>query len=76
MNENTILNLQEALAHQDQEITDLNDVIINQGKEIDLLKAALKKLNHKIEALENNNGSDQTPLSTSEQAAQNKPPHY
>ena len=76
MSEDIIQILQETVAHQDQQITDLNDIVIEQGKDIDVLKATLRKLHQKIEALESNSGADKSTLSPSEQAARDKPPHY
>lgn len=71
--------LQEALAYQEQQISDLSEMVITQGKEIEDLKFYLKKLEHKIEVLEEDLGEDgeeDKNLSVSAQAARDKPPHY
>lgn len=72
--------IQEALAYQEQQITDLSEVVIVQGKEIQDLKFYIKKLEHKIEVIEEDisedTGSGKEGLSVSEQAARDKPPHY
>lgn len=77
MNEDIITDIQETLAHHEHQISDLNDVIISQGEQIDLLKAYIKKLQNKIEELEHTGtkGNDKA-LSASEQALRDKPPHY
>lgn len=66
------------IAHQDQQIQELNDVVIAQGREIDALKKYLKDQKSKIEALENNIGElgSNEPMSATDEAALNKPPHY
>jgi len=64
--EKEIQNLQETVAHQEQQINDLSDMLVAQSHEIDALKKELLKLQGKIE-----NFSDDT-----SQAADQKPPHY
>ena len=71
--------LEEALAHQDQQISDLSEMLILQGREISKLERDIKKLNAKIDLYETDmeeSGEDGKPLSASEFAAQNKPPHW
>ena len=58
--------IEEALAHQGQQIADLSDMMIAQAKEMDALKLELAKLRGKLEA------GDQT----SGQQANVRPPHY
>lgn len=69
--------IEEILAHQEQQINDLSEMLIAQGHDI----AALKKHIHKLESKVNVMGEDSAAdagqgLSSIEQAAQDKPPHY
>ncbi|MFK7839561.1 MAG: SlyX family protein [Bdellovibrionales bacterium] len=63
--EHDIQNLQETVAHQDQQINDLSDMIIAQGSAIDALKKEVNKLQGKLEQM-----GDDAP------EADQKPPHY
>ena len=65
MPENKIDNIEEALAHQEQQISDLSDMVIAQGQEISTLKKHIQKLEGKLEDM----GEDAGP-------ADQKPPHY
>lgn len=64
--EEKIKYIEMTLAHQEQTITELSDVITEQWKEIELLKRRLDKTLAKIEQLEHGE----------EIAADKKPPHY
>lgn len=64
--EQDIQNLQETVAHQEQQINDLSDMIIAQGQAIDAFKKEILKLQGKMEQI--NEGG--------EQVADQKPPHY
>ncbi|NQZ14906.1 MAG: SlyX family protein [Alphaproteobacteria bacterium] len=68
--------IEETLAHQEQQISDLNDIVTKQWKEIDRLTKALSRLGDKVEELEANKSDDGEGLSVTEEAALNKPPHY
>lgn len=73
----TSRDIEEVISHQGQQIDELNEVVLRQWKEIDLLKSALKKLQGKIEQLDSAvTESEGAPLSVTEQAARDKPPHY
>ena len=78
--DDNITSIQEALAYQEQQISDLSEIVITQGKEIEDLKFYIKKLEHKIEVLEEDITEEaedgKSGLSVSEQAARDKPPHY
>jgi uncharacterized coiled-coil protein SlyX len=65
MSDGAIQNLQETVAHQEQQISDLSDMIITQGHEIDTLKKELLKLQGKVENIEE-----------SAPEADQRPPHY
>ena len=74
MSENRLENLEIILAHQEQQMQDMSEMITAQWKEIDRLKAKITRLEGKIEETEK--GNEETSLSTTELAAMNKPPHY
>ena len=68
-------NLEMKLAHQAQEISDLNDVVTTQAYEIDTLKKYIKI---KLDKIENNlqGLGEENHQSATEEARANKPPHY
>lgn len=68
--------IEEALAHQEQQIHDLSEMVIMQGAEIDSLKNRIVRLLDKVGLLENSSAENGKTVSISEQAAQDKPPHY
>lgn len=68
--------LEETIAHHDRQIDDLNEVIIQQGKDIDSLKAIVKKLHKKMTAIQDDLDETSPALSVSDQAKRDKPPHY
>jgi len=61
-----IQNLQETVAHQEQQINDLSDMIIAQGNAIETLNKEILKLQGKLERMDDGG----------EQVANQKPPHY
>ncbi len=78
MDNETIQKLQETLAYQEQQISDLNEVVLTQGRDIDMLKSLIFHLRDKVtamkeeaESVENDSG-----LSVTERAGRDKPPHY
>ena len=73
----TIEDLQIALAHQDRQMNDLNDMITRQWVEIDRLRRDLNMAMGRVKALESHApDSEREGLSTVEQAALDIPPHY
>lgn len=58
--------IEETLAHQGQQISDLSDIVIAQAKEIESLRLELAKLRGKLEAGDHTSGEQ----------ANVKPPHY
>ena len=77
MNDNKLNNIEESLAHQEQQISDLSDMVVRQSDEIALLKKHIRKLEDKIGMIEDDvsvSGSES--LSISDIAARDKPPHY
>ena len=77
MTGNEINNIEETLAHQEQQISDLSEMVIRQGNEIERLKKHLLKLQGKIGVIEETAGTQEGEgLSAMEQAERDKPPHY
>ena len=76
MSNHALNQIEETLAHQEQQISDLSDMVIRQGHEIDALQKQLVKILDKINAGSQNNEDNEKLLSASEHAALNKPPHY
>lgn len=76
MNDETLINIETTLAHHDQQIQDLNDVIHRQWKEIEMLKAKLVHMLAKMKEVEAHAPSGSEGLSVTDLAAQEKPPHY
>lgn len=76
MTDKAVIQIQETLAFQDQQLQDLNDVVIQQGKMIDALKRHITKLEDKIEVLEDDIETDGETKTISDIAKDNKPPHY
>lgn len=75
--EDKIVELEIMLAHQDQQLTEMSDVMAAQWKVIDALQARLDRALAKIEQLgEDKNSDSGEPLSGAEFARQNIPPHY
>ena len=77
MADDKITQIEETLAHHEQQVSDLNDVVINQSQDIAALKKLIRRLQDKIEVIENGDGSeDESSISVTEQAKRDKPPHY
>lgn len=78
MSDETIKQIQQALAHQDRQIEDLSEMVIHQNKEIEALNLKILKLQGKFEAFQESAESENPDagLSVSEIAARDKPPHY
>ncbi|AEP08734.1 SlyX family protein [Micavibrio aeruginosavorus] len=69
--------LQIAMAHQDRQIADLNDMITRQWGEIDRLRRDLNMALGRVKALEAATpDGEREGLSSIEQAALDIPPHY
>ena len=58
------------IAHLEQQLSDLNDMVTDQWKQFDSLGSQLNKVDARIETLENS-AEDTTPSLLDE-----KPPHY
>jgi SlyX protein len=64
--EHRIEELEIRMAHQDKSIADLNDVITDQWKKLEMIERQLRRLGEELEAMEAGEGP----------AANQKPPHY
>ena len=73
--ENRIIDIETTLAHHDEQIAQMSDLITDQWKQIEALKKQLSRLSDKLEQGDDGSGQNRQ-LSTLEQAAQDKPPHY
>lgn len=73
-----ISNLEMLITHQDKQIQELNEVVIDQGKEIDALKRYIERTRSKLDEIENTIGDlgQENAMSVADEAAANKPPHY
>ncbi len=76
MDNNKLENIEVILAHQEQQINELNEVITEQWAQIELLKKRIKKVLLKIERLENSDQINEDGLSSIEKSATERPPHY
>jgi uncharacterized coiled-coil protein SlyX len=70
MNEDRITELESALAFQDKTLQDLSTVILQQQKELDLLKVQVKSIQRRL--LQDKH--EESPGDYS--AEQDRPPHY
>ncbi|WP_321395419.1 SlyX family protein [Emcibacter sp.] len=68
--EDKLTGLEIKLAHQDQQIHDLSDMVTRQWHEIDRLKKALQKTESRLSLLEEDDSD------TGNAPAYEKPPHY
>lgn len=76
MTEERLARIETALAHQEQQINDLSEMLDVYRREIDMLKRRLEIAHTKLADLELAGQEGQKPLSVAEQAARDKPPHY
>jgi SlyX protein len=76
MTEERLADIEIKLAHQDQQIAGLNDAVLRQGREIELLNAKLRRAEERLQDVSQSLEDNGKPLSPSEIAARDKPPHY
>ena len=69
MSDEKITQIQETLMHQEQQISDLSKMVVQQCGEIDLLKKNIRKLQNDIDTVTET--ADRLSSGTNE-----KPPHY
>jgi uncharacterized coiled-coil protein SlyX len=70
-----IEDLERLMAHQERQIQELNDIVVQQAKDIDTLKKYVKITKDKLLEIEGQL-EPQNALSPTEEAQANKPPHY
>jgi len=71
MSDEKITRLEEALMYQEEQLNALSQTVARQWDEIDMLKKHIRKLQGTMAEVTENQS-----LSTAEQAARDKPPHY
>lgn len=79
MDEKRLSELEGMLAHQDQQIQDLSDMVSQQWGEIDKLKARLNRTQEKLKSVEDlahSASKSGEGMSVTEMSALEKPPHY
>lgn len=78
MSDEKITALEITLAHHEQQIQDLNEMINKQWKEIDDLKFKLTRVTKQLREVSStaSEPGENQPMSVSEIAASEKPPHY
>jgi SlyX protein len=64
--EHRINELEIRVAHQDKTISELNDVITSQWKQLETLERQMRRFGEELQAMESGDGP----------AANQKPPHY
>ena len=75
MNDKKIIDIQTTLAHHEQQIAEMSEVMTDQWKMIDALKKRLDKALAKIDQIEGG-GAEDAALSGVDFARQNTPPHF
>ncbi len=77
MMDDKIIELEMTLAHQDQQITELNDVVTEQWKHIEVLRTRLDKALAKLDQIgQGREDGAADGLSSIDRAALDRPPHY
>lgn len=78
MTEDRLQALETLVAHHERQIQDLSELVVEQRRDIDILKRRLEKTQFKLLEMEEGAsiGGDDKPLSVAEQALRDKPPHY
>lgn len=78
MSDEKLNGIETALAHHEQQIEDLSEMIRRQWKEIDLLKRRLERTQSKLDELNTGmaDADPNEPQTITEIAAAEKPPHY
>ncbi len=74
--EKRIIDIETMLAHHEAYITQMSDLIADQWRQIETLQRQIRFLSDSLERAQNDARDEKTVLSSLEQAAQDKPPHY
>ena len=75
MSDDKLNRIEETLSYQEKQIDDLSEMVILQGAELEALKKHMIRMHDKITTLEDTSPEGKN-LSSIEQAARDKPPHY
>ncbi len=77
-NDSKFEKIEMAMAHHEQQIHDLSEMINEQWQQIEMLKRQLDRAHDKLSAIESGatESAQDAGLSVSEIAARDKPPHY
>ncbi len=76
MSQDRLNEIEIKLAHHEQVLSDLNDVVLRQSREIEGLKAKLRLAEEKLADVSQSLQDGEKPLSATEAALRDKPPHY
>lgn len=78
MNEDLIKKIEIALAHHEQQIADMSEILNNQWQQIEQLKRQLSTAQDKLKLLEAGagEGAGDSSMTVTEIALRDKPPHY
>jgi uncharacterized coiled-coil protein SlyX len=76
MSEECLNDIEMKLMHQDRQITDLSDIVLVQGRQIEALQAKLRLAEEKLADVSQSLQEGEKPLSATEIALRDKPPHY
>ena len=78
MSNEKLNNIESTVAHQEQQILDLSEMVAKQWDEINILKTRLARVQDKLNVVEDtaNSAGSGDGMSVSEMAASQKPPHY
>lgn len=77
MTNNPLSHFEEIMAYQEKQIQDLSDMVVMQGRQIEALQKEIGAVRSKIQVLEERAAPEEKePLSITEQARRDKPPHY
>lgn len=78
MTDEVLQNIEITLAHHDQQIADMSEMINQQWQQIEALKRQLSMAQDKLKALEAGSAeaASESNMTVTEIAARDKPPHY
>jgi len=71
-----LIDIETTLSYHDQQIAEMNEVITDQWKQLEALKAKLARLTDKIVQMGDDSQSDDGDLSSIEKARREIPPHH
>ncbi len=74
--EEKIINIETSLAHHEQQIAEMSEIITGQWKQIEALKAMLLRMGKKMEQMGYDNQQEEPAKSLIDKAREDIPPHY